>query len=145
MKNIKKEDVCNLSYKDIAYLIIENEKKGINTLDLFTKIVELLDLPANTIDSKIADFYTSLTTDKRFLMVDGFWDLRRHHTSDKILAQIDEDEDDEENIDEQEDIDEEEDVSFEEDNIDDTSYDDTDDDGLSDLVILDEEEMNIDN
>jgi len=143
MKNIKKEDVMNMSYKDIANIIIENEKVGINTLDLFTKIVDLLELPKSTIDNKIADFYTTLTTDKRFVMVDGLWDLRRHHTSDKVLTQLDDDED-EESIDEQEEDIEEEDQSFEEDTIDDTSYDDTDDDGLSDLVVIDEDEMDID-
>ena len=35
MKEIKKEDVVNLSYKDITNLILEQEKKGINTLELF--------------------------------------------------------------------------------------------------------------
>ena len=145
MKDLKKEDVSNLSYKDIAYLIIEKEKRGINTLDLFTMIVDLLELPKETIDNKIADFYTTLTTDKRFVMVDGVWDLRRHHTSDKVLIQVDEDEDEEEEIEEQEDIDMEDEPSFDDDVLDDSSYDDDDDDGLSDLVVIDEDEKNLDN
>ena len=145
MKELKKEEVNNLSYKDIAYLIIEKDKKGINTLDLFTKIVDLLELPESTIDNKIADFYTTLTTDKRFVMVDGLWDLRCHHTSDKVLTQIDEDEDEEENMEEQEEDILDEESTFDEDALVETAYDDTDDDGLSDLVVLDEDEMNIDN
>ena len=122
--------------------IIEKEKKGINTLDLFTEIVNILELPQNIIDSKIADFYTVLTTDKRFVMVDGVWDLRKHHTSDKIIKQVD-DEDEEESFEEQ-DEDADMDDTFEEDSIDDNSYDDTDDDGLSDIVVLDEDEMGVD-
>lgn len=145
MKNIKKEDIVNLSYKDITNIILENNDGGLNTLDLFTKIVELLELPKSTIDTKIADYYTSLTTDKRFLLIDGLWDLRSRHTSDKVLVMTDDDlDEEEENIDEaleEEDI--EDDDTFD-DIDDDASYDD-DDDGLSDLVVLDEDDMDIEN
>ena len=91
MKGIKKQDVVNMSYKDVAYLILSNSKKGLNTLDLFTKIAELLDLSKNVVNQKIGDFYTSLTTDKRFAMVDGVWDLREHHTSDKVIIKTSDD------------------------------------------------------
>ena len=147
MKNIKKEDVENLSYKDITYIILENEKKSMNTLDLFSKIVNLLELPSDTIDNKIADYYTSLTTDKRFLLVDGLWDLRKRHTSDKVLSSVDEDEEDEdesalsdENLD-----DDDDEINFDEDIMDeDSPYDDDDDDDLSDLVIVDDD-MDLEN
>ena len=144
MEGIKKEDVINLSYKDITNIILEKNKGGLNTLDLFTKIVELLELPKSTIDTKIADYYTSLTTDKRFLLVDGLWDLRSRHTSDKVLVMpLDDVEDEEENLDEIEDVEEEdESESYEDDIDDDTSYDD-DDDGLSDLVVLDEDDIDM--
>ena len=132
MKSIKKEDIKDLSYKDITNLILENNKGGMNTLDLFTMIVDLLELPKSTIDTHIADYYTSLTTDKRFLLVDGLWDLRNRHTSDKVLVDA---------TDLDMDIEEE---SYEDDIDDDTSYDE-DDDGLGDLVVLDEDEMEIDN
>lgn len=146
MKSIKKEDVVNLSYKDITYMLLENSKKGMNTLDLFEKIVELLELPKSTVDNNIADYYTSLTTDKRFLLVDGLWDLRSRHTSDKVLIMTDDDEiDEEEEIDETDEMDDDiEEESFEDDIDDDTTYDD-DDDGLGDLVVLDEDEIDIEN
>jgi len=145
MKSIKKEDIKDLSYKDITNIILENNKSGMNTLDLFTKIVDLLELPKSTIDTKIADYYTSLTTDKRFLLVDGLWDLRSRHTSDKVLVDATEEELDEEEFEETDDMDlEMEEEEFEDDIDDDTSYDE-DDDGLSDLVILDEDEMDIEN
>jgi len=44
MKELKKENVENLSYKDIANLIIDNAKKGMNTLELFTNIINILEL-----------------------------------------------------------------------------------------------------
>ena len=127
MKNLKKEDILNLSYKDITNIILEESKKGMNTLDLFTKIVELLELPKSTIDTKIADYYTSLTTDKRFLLVDGLWDLRSRHTSDKVLVNVDDEElEEEENLDEEQEDLEETDTSYEDDIDDDTSFDDDD-------------------
>ena len=145
MRSIKKEDIINLSYKDITNLILENSKGGLNTLDLFTEIVELLELPKSTIDTKIADYYTSLTTDKRFLLVDGLWDLRSRHTSDKVLVNVEDDVDEEEeNIDEMENAEEDIEDEVYEDDIDDSAYDD-DDDGLSDLVVLDEDDMDIEN
>ena len=146
MKSIKKEDIKDLSYKDITNLLLENNKGGMNTLDLFTKIVDLLELPKNTIDTKIADYYTSLTTDKRFLLVDGLWDLRSRHTSDKVLVDAtDEELEDDEEFDENEEIDiETEEESYEDDIDGDNSYDE-DDDGLGDLVVLDEDDMDIDN
>lgn len=146
MKSIKKEDIVNLSYKDITNILLEQNKKGMNTLDLFKKIVELLELPESTIDTKIADYYTSLTTDKRFLLVDGLWDLRSRHTSDKILIMPEEEDiDEEESIEDSEELEEEiEEDAYEED-IDDTESYDDDDDGLSDLVVLDEEEIDIEN
>ena len=146
MKSIKKENVKDLSYKDITNLILENNKDGMNTLDLFTMIVDLLELPKDTIDTKIADYYTSLTTDKRFLLVDGLWDLRSRHTSDKVLVDAtDEEMEDEEEFDESEETDEEMEEDVYEDDIDgDTSYDE-DDDGLGDLVVLDEDEIDLEN
>ena len=145
MKNLKKEDIKDLSYKDITNMILENNKSGMNTIDLFTTIVDLLELPKNTIDTKIADYYTSLTTDKRFLLVDGLWDLRSRHTSDKVLVDATDDELDEEEFEETDELDvENEEDSYEDDIDNDTTYDE-DDDGLGDLVILDEDEIDIEN
>ena len=145
MKNLKKEDIKDLSYKDITNMILENNKSGMNTIDLFTTIVDLLELPKDTIDTKIADYYTSLTTDKRFLLVDGLWDLRSRHTSDKVLVDATDDELDEEEFEETDELDvENEEDSYADDIDNDTTYDE-DDDGLGDLVILDEDEIDIEN
>lgn len=144
MKDLKKENIENLSYKDVANLILEKEKKGINTLDLFTNIINLLELPNDTIEEKIADFYTSLATDKRFILVDGVWDLRKRHTSDKIIVdETEEDEDTElEDIhDDMETIEDEYGDEYTDDVGVDSDYDDTDDDDLSDLVVIDEEDL----
>ncbi|MBR3660337.1 MAG: DNA-directed RNA polymerase subunit delta [Bacilli bacterium] len=144
-KELKHEDIENLSYKDIAFLILEREKNGINTLDLFTRIVNLLELSVETIENKIADFYTSLATDKRFILVDGVWDLRKRHTSDKIIVDEEIEEEEEEDVEIRDDEDLVEDEygdEYTDDSSVDADFDDTDDDDLSDLVVIDEEDLN---
>ena len=121
LKTMKKDELELMSNKDIAYLILEESKRKLNTADLFKKIIKLLELPESTFEKKIADFYTALSTDKRFILLDnGKWDLRSNHTSDKVIKVSDED-DEEESDEENEEEDE-----LEEDELEEDSYDDTD-------------------
>ena len=138
---MKKEELELLSYKDITMMILE-EKGPMNTLDLFTKIVQLLELPNSTIDKKIGDYYTTLTTDKNFLLLEGKWDLRKRHTSDKVVKAQDQDEDEEEEEIEEKIEAEDEEEDFDSQVSDDDDFDDGDDD-LKDLVVLDEEELEL--
>lgn len=146
LKTMKKDELELMSNKDIAYLILEESKRKLNTADIFKKIIKLLELPESTFEKKIADFYTALSTDKRFILLDnGKWDLRSNHTSDKVIKVSDED--DEENEDEES----EEDEELEEDELEEDSYDDTDDtdydddtnEELKDLVVIDEDELEL--
>lgn len=139
IKNMTKEDLELLSNKDITNLLLEEKGKQ-TTPDLFNRIIKLLDLPQSTFDQKIGDYYTSLTTDKRFILLeDGKWDLRSRHTSDKVIKVEDDEEDElEEEIEEQEEeTDDFDSIDNDEDEIDD------DNDDLKDLVVLDEDEMEI--
>ena len=138
MKKYKKEELELLSNKDITNLLLEEKGKQ-KTADLFKKIIKLLELPESTFDQKIGDYYTSLTTDKRFILLeDGKWDLRSRHTSDKVIKVMDEDDEEEEETEEEEL--EEETVDYDSIDSDEDDLDDDDDD-LKDLVILDEDEM----
>ncbi len=142
LKNMKKEDLELLSNKDIAKLILEDSQKTINTADLYKKIIKLLELPESTFESKIADFYTALATDKRFILLDdGKWDLRSNHTSDKLIKVSEEEDDDEE-----EDAEEKPEEEIEEDSYDDNDDADFDEDAneeLKDLVVIDEDELEL--
>ena len=146
LKTMKKDELELMSNKDIAYLILEESKRKLNTADLFKKIIKLLELPESTFEKKIADFYTALSTDKRFILLDnGKWDLRSNHTSDKVIKVTDE-EDEEESDEENEDEEELEEDELEEDNFDDTDESDYDDDTneeLKDLVVIDEDELEL--
>ena len=68
-KEMKKEDLELLSYKDITNIIL-NENGPMNTADLFKMITTSLELPKSTFENKIGDYYTMLTTDKRFLFLE---------------------------------------------------------------------------
>ena len=144
LSKMKKEELELLSNKDITFYLLEEQGKQ-NTAELFKSIITLLELPSSTFEEKIGDYYTSLTTDKRFLMLeDGCWDLRSRHTSDKIAKMDDEDEEDEEETEDTKDdmLSDE----LEEDNYDSDDVDDDDDyvdpnEDLKDLVVVDEEEL----
>lgn len=147
--SIRKKDKLDLelmSYTDIAYEIINEDKKQINTPDLFREVCNLLELSEEEFESKIGEFFTALTTDKRFILIDSVnWDLKENHV---VKVVVDEGEDDV--IDESEDSEEEneeEEPSMEdelEDLEDDYSDDDIDDlpeDEFEDLSIVDEEDL----
>ena len=144
IEKMSKEDLELLSNKEITYMILEESKKSINTADLFKKIVKLLELPDSYFDTKIADYYTSLATDKRFVLLnDGTWDLKSRYKSDEIKKHTEEDEDDEE--DDQDDEKEVVEDDIEEDNYDDqdTEYDEDANEELKDLVVIDEDELEL--
>lgn len=144
IKKMTKDELELLSNKDITNLILEESKKPINTADLFKKIIKLLELPESTFEAKIADYYTALSTDKRFILLeDGRWDLRSRHTSDKVVKITeDEEEELEENKDDiEESIEEDEEDSY--DDKDDDDYNDDSNEELKDLVVIDEEELEL--
>ena len=139
----KKEELELLSNKDITNLILEESKRPVNTANLFKKIIKLLGLPESTFETKIGDYYTSLSTDKRFILLDdGRWDLRSRHTSDKV-AKITEDEDEED--DSEAETEKEEIEEIDEDNYDDNDeeYDEDATEELKDLVVIDEDELEL--
>ena len=93
LKKLKKEKLELMSNKDIALLVLQDNKKPMITADIFKKIIELLELPESTFENKIGEFYTQLATDKNFILLDdGTWDLRVNHKSSKVLDTDDESE-----------------------------------------------------
>lgn len=136
IKDYTKEELENMSYDDLAVLVLEDAGKKLKIMDIFQKINNLLGLSESENEDKIADFFELLSTNKNFIMLDkGYWDLRSKHAP-KIV--VDEEEDiSEEIIEEEEDIEEEEekDIFYETD-----SDDDEEEDDLKDLVVVEGEE-----
>lgn len=145
LKEMKKEELELLSFTDLTEMILKSSKKSMNTPSIFKKICKLLELTDEEYQNKIGDYYTSLTTDKRFIHLENAeWDLKDRHKV-EIIDFEDEDEEDEDTLDASEN-DEEEEITEEEkieESIDDEALDDesldTDDD-LEDLTIIDDDE-----
>ena len=136
ISDIKKEELELMSYNDITEILL-SEKNNQTTAELFKQIVELLSLPSSTFENKVGDFYTSLSNDKRYILLeDGKWDLRKNHKTGNIII--------EEDI---EDVEPEEVEEVEIDELDELYPEDSDDDIVSiteeykDLVIVDEEDL----
>ena len=131
--SIRKRDLLDLelmSYNDIAYELIKEDKKQYTTPDLFKEICKLLNLSDEEYAEKIGDFFTALTTDGRFILLDSVnWDLKENH----VVKVVVDDEDIETSSDE-EDI---------EDDYSDESVDSSNDDeeDMKDLTIVDEEDI----
>src|SRR5574344_1699972 len=80
LKKLTKEDLETMSYNDIANLILKESKEQ-STADLFKEVCKLLNMTKKDYENKIGGFYTSLTTDKRFILLDsGNWDLKENHS-----------------------------------------------------------------
>ena len=133
-----------MSYTDIAYMILKEEKKKINTPKLFKKVCDLLEYTDEEYEAKIGDFYTSLTTDCRFIILDtAEWDLKDKHI---VKETVDEDDDEEADISieevEDEEAEDEETDELDEDSIDniDEEIDDDIDDDMEDLRVIEEDE-----
>ncbi len=140
LTDMTKEELSLLTYVEIAYRYLKENKKTLKTPDLFRKVCDLLGFNDSQYASKIGDFYTSLTMDKRFIVLDNNeWDLRENHSVEIVL----DDEDDAEDISEEETDEEPEEETDEEslENVDDSIDSDLDDeDDLDDLTIIDEDE-----
>ncbi len=136
LKKIPKEELELLSYTDLTDMILKENKKPMNTPTIFKTICDLLEYSDEEYTNKIGEFYTSLTTDKRFVFLDSAeWDLKDNHSIPLVI------DDDEEDIEEEPDEDEVIEL-IEEESVDDINIDeDLDDkDDIDDLAIVDEEE-----
>ena len=142
IRNLSSQELENMSHMDIAYNIIKSEKKVLNTLDLLKEVCNLLNYYNKILENLIGDFYTSLNVDKRFILIDGLWDISENH---QVKIVIEDESDDE--LEEYEDIDAEDELLETEDEavLEDAEVlediDDDLDDDMDDLTILSEEEM----
>ena len=142
LSKMAKEELELLSYTKIAKMYLEENKKTMNTAELFREICNLLELGESEYQDKIADFFESLTTSKDFILLnDGNWDLKSNHKVKIDIDEIYEEKDDE--LDEYESLEELEETEDEEldENYDTMPDDDLEDDDLEELTIISDEEL----
>ena len=143
LKNIPKEDLELMGYDDIALLVLQENGKKMKLRDIFTKVCDVLELPSETVDNELMDFFEQMSINKKFIMLDkGYWDLQSRHKLDLVFDVEDEEEeileDAEEDLEDDIIDDDDEDIFYDKD--DDT--DDVEDDDLSDLVVVDDIDEN---
>lgn len=142
INNMSREELELMSNTDLTYELLKECKKTMSTKDIFQKICDLLGYDESDFASKIGDFYTALTIDKRFVMLDNAeWDIRDNHKIELIVDddadESDESEDElEDNNDETENEEENDDL----DSIDDVDDDLDDDNDLADLAIVSDDD-----
>ncbi len=140
LNKMSKVELELLSYTDIAYMLLKENKKTMNTPTIFKQICELLEIGEEEYALKIGDFYTSLTTDRRFLLLENAeWDLKENHV---VKVEVEEDEMEEvEDVEEMEETEELADVEEMED-LEESIEDDLEDldDDMEDFSIAEEEE-----
>jgi len=139
LKELSKEELQTMAYDEIAYIILDEAGKKMKILDLFKKVCKVLNLPDETVENRIADFFELLSINKKFVMLkNGYWDLATKHQQD-IVVEDEEDVIDEEIPEDEEDMieeNEEEDIFYDNE----LDNDDDEEDDLKDLVIIDEDE-----
>ena len=93
LKSLSKEEIETMSFDDLAYEILKEKGKKMKTADIFKTICDLLEMNDAAYEAQIADFFTLLATEKRFIQLDkGFWDLRENHTAKIEIEDFSEDE-----------------------------------------------------
>ncbi len=147
LNKLSKEELELLSYAKIAEMYLKENKKTMNTADLFREVCRLLGLDDNEYQERIADFFESLTTSKDFILLsDGNWDLRANHSVKIDMNDIYGDNDAEADVEEEDndnnDLSEED--NYEDDYNENAEADIIDDD-YSDLTIVDEDELGDEN
>ena len=137
LKQIPKEELELMGYDDIALLILQESGKKMKLRDIFAKVCAVLELPEETVDEELMDFFEQMSINKKFIMLDkGYWDLQSRHKLDIVF---DDEEDEEELIDDEDNtsddnMEDEDDIFYDKDD----ETDDVAEDDLSDLVVVDD-------
>lgn len=140
LKDISIEELELMSYTDLTYALLKENGKSMNTPAIFREICNLLGYTDSEYTAKIGDYYTSLTLDKRFVLLENNeWDVIDNHSV-AIVLEDDIEEDAEEDSEEVDIEEENEDEDLEEAVDDSDVLDDTEDD-LDDLEIVDEDDL----
>ncbi|MBO1002075.1 DNA-directed RNA polymerase subunit delta [Pseudogracilibacillus auburnensis] len=128
LKKYSDEQIQKMSMIELANIVLADEKKEMNFIDLFHKVADLKDFTQAQRDDLLSRFYTDLNVDGRFTTLgSNVWGLKRWYpvdqTSEKALA-----ESRKRDLEEEEYLDEElEDEALEEEEDEDALYEDYDD------------------
>lgn len=92
LEKLTKEKIEKMSMIELAKVVLTDEKKEMKFLDLFNEVAELKNFTKTQSQNVLADFYTDLNVDGRFITLGkNVWALRRWYpveqTTEKSLAE----------------------------------------------------------
>lgn len=93
LQNYTEEQIQKMSMIGLANVILADEKKEMNFIDLFHKVAALKQFSDSQKDDLLSIFYTDLNVDGRFTTLgSNVWGLKRWYpvdqTSEKSLAEV---------------------------------------------------------
>ena len=146
LTNMTMEELETLSYTKIAEMYLQENKKTLSTNELFKEVCNLLQMTEDVYADNITDFFQSLSTTKEFILIDGKWDLKSNHKVKVNIEELYEDKDEDEELleEENEELDDIEADILDDDDFDPSEDEDFMDDDLSDLSIVDEDDLDKD-
>lgn len=135
LKDMTYEEIETLSYTDLTYLLLKENNNSMGTSEIFYQICKLLKYGDDYYSEAIGDYYTSLTIDKRFVLLENNeWDIRDRHSINVVVDEDDDYIEEEDNEDEDEELEEEIDE-------DDDYIEEDDESEYGDLTIVDEDDI----
>lgn len=89
VKELSQEEVEQMSMVDVANIVLLEEKQPLSFLDTFNKVAALKEWNNDTKKSKVAQFYTDLNVDGRFISNgSNTWGLKRWYKLDEISEDL---------------------------------------------------------
>jgi len=91
----------SLSMVDVAYQILNEESKAMDFAELWHNVCLKMDIEEENEVTKMSQFFTNLSLDNRFALIDNIWDIRARHKFEEVVidaSPIDIEDDDEDLI-----------------------------------------------
>jgi len=89
LKNLTEEQIKEMAMVEVAYELFIESKKPYVFSELVKEIADLLDLSKQQVEDKIAQFYTDINIDGRFICVgENMWGLRTWYPYEQIEEEI---------------------------------------------------------
>jgi len=86
---------------DVAYQILHEKKKSMDFKDLWKNVCNKMDIKTDNESNKMSQFFTNLSLDNRFALINNTWDIRARHKLEEVIidtSTLELDEDDEEEL-----------------------------------------------
>ncbi|QED49751.1 DNA-directed RNA polymerase subunit delta [Cytobacillus dafuensis] len=89
LNELTKEELQEMSLIEIAYELLRSRKEAMAFKEIMDELINLLELSDDQVKAKIAQFYTDLNIDGRFLgLGDNRWGLRVWYPVDQVEEEV---------------------------------------------------------